>query len=283
MSQQRKHDESAVIAISETPQTRQSLAADLRVLGVQAGMTLLVHSSLSKVGYVPGGAISLILALQDVLTPDGTLVMPAFSSHLSDPAQWKNPPVPEAWWQIIRDHTPAFDPAITPTRGIGILPELFRTFPNVRRSYHPMDSFSAWGKHAEYITADHSLAHGLGDGSPLAKLYALDGYTLMIGTTYETNTIFHLGEYRAPNPPLTQQGSPILRDGQRSGQPMKMWRLIRIALRQSVRLLRHKAVWCALARSVWQKRACFRGAPPQISQRQPLRAYALRKLKIKRD
>ncbi len=214
MSKQRKHDESAAIAISATPQTRHSLAADLRALGVQAGMTLLVHSSLSKVGYVVGGAISLILALQDALTPGGTLVMPAFSSHLSDPAQWQNPPVPEAWWQIIRDHTPAFDPAITPTRGIGILPELFRTFPNVRRSYHPMDSFSAWGKHAAYITADHSLARGLGDGSPLAKLYALDGYTLMIGTTYETNTIFHLGEYRAPNPPLIQQGSPILRDGQ---------------------------------------------------------------------
>src|SRR5213082_1002062 len=79
-----------------------SLLADFTALGVTPGMTLLVHSSLSALGWVCGGPVAVVRALLDVLTPSGTLVMPAHSANLSDPAQWENPPVPSEWVPVIR-------------------------------------------------------------------------------------------------------------------------------------------------------------------------------------
>jgi len=207
--------EVATIERSPFPITRQKIAADLRALGVKSGMILLVHSSLSAIGWAPGGPVAAVQALMDALTPTGTLVMPAHTGDYSDPSEWRHPPVPEDWWPIIREHTPAFDPAVTPTRGIGRIAETFRTWPDVLRSYHPHMSFAAWGRYAEQITADHSLDYGLGEGSPLARVYDLNGWVLLLGVGFANNTSFHLAEYRVPNPPLKPAGGPILEDGQR--------------------------------------------------------------------
>jgi aminoglycoside 3-N-acetyltransferase len=198
-----------------TPRTRDSLAADLRALGLHSGMVVIVHSSLSSIGWVNGGSVAVVQALLDVITPDGTLIMPAHSSEYSDPSYWQHPPVPEAWWQIIRDTMPAFDPRFTPTRGMGRIAETFRTWPGARRSAHPQDSFAAWGRQAEFITANHALENGLGNRSPLARVYDLDGHVLLLGVPHGNNTSFHLGEYRAPGWKIETQGAPIFENGQR--------------------------------------------------------------------
>ena len=55
------------------PVTLTTLIDNLENIGVQAGMTLLVHSSLSAMGWVCGGAVAVIQALEAVLTSTGTL------------------------------------------------------------------------------------------------------------------------------------------------------------------------------------------------------------------
>jgi aminoglycoside 3-N-acetyltransferase len=207
--------EEAVMARTPVPMTITSLASDLRLLGVEQGMTLLVHSSLSALGWVCGGSVAVVWALMDVLTPAGTLVMPAHCANLSDPAQWQNPAVPPEWVPVSRATLPAFEARLTPTYCMGQIVETFRTWPGVARSAHPHNSFVAWGRHAERITSGHALDYSLGEGSPLARLYDLDGRVLLLGVGYESNTSFHLAEYRVPAARETEHGAPILDDGQR--------------------------------------------------------------------
>ena len=200
-----------------SPVTVESLTADLAALGIRPGMVLLVHSSLSALGWVCGGPAAVILALERALGPEGTLVMPTHSGDLSDPAKWENPPVPEPWWPIIRETMPAFDCDLTPIRGVGVIPETFRKQQGVERSYHPQMSFAAWGAGARRITEGHELHFGLGEGSPLARIYEMGGWVLLLGASHDNNTSLHLAEYRASfaGKRIVEQGAPVLVDGER--------------------------------------------------------------------
>ena len=200
---------------SGAPVTVGSLTLDLRRLGLGAGDTVLVHSSLSSLGWVCGGAVAVVEALLSVLGPSGTLVVPTHSGGLSDPAEWSNPPVPEPWWETIRATMPPFRPASTPSRGMGAIPEVVRTWPGARRSDHPHVSFAALGRRAVDITHGHQLPDGLGEGSPLARLYDLDALVLLIGVSHNRNTSLHLAQYRSGARPRVQLSGPVLVHEQR--------------------------------------------------------------------
>ena len=193
------------------------LASDLTGIGIQTGDVLLVHSSLSSIGWITGGAETLIRTLLRSIGTSGTLVMPAHSGALSDPVHWENPPVPSSWHNSIREEMPPFSKELTPTRGLGAVPELFRRFPSVTRSSHPMDSFCALGPEAGRICANHSLESGLGEDSPLARLYELNARVLLIGCGYDSNTSLHLAEHRAdwPGKKRIRQGCPVFEEGRR--------------------------------------------------------------------
>lgn len=198
------------------PVTRARLAGDLRALGVEAGCVLLVHSSLSALGWVCGGAVAVVEALLDALGPDGTLVVPTHTSANSDPAGWSRPPVPEAWWPHIRERMPPFDPARTPSRGVGVVPEVVRTWPGSVRSAHPQVSFAALGPAAALVCADHVLESGLGERSPLARVEELGGSVLLLGAGHDANTSLHLAEGRVARPRRSRFGAAV-RDGDAGG------------------------------------------------------------------
>jgi aminoglycoside 3-N-acetyltransferase len=209
--------EAEIILKTPVPRTIDSLADDLRQLGLAEGTTVIVHSSLSAIGWVCGGPVAVVRALMDVVTTEGTIVMTAQTS-LCDPALWRNPPVPPEWIDIIRETMPAYDASVTPTSGLGIVAETFRKWPGVVRSAHPKLSLAAWGRNARIVTAGQTIDFGLGESSPLARVYDLDGEVLMLGTGYDTCTSLHLAQYRAPEGSRYREGSPILKDGRRIWQ-----------------------------------------------------------------
>ncbi|MEU0256999.1 AAC(3) family N-acetyltransferase [Streptomyces sp. NPDC006184] len=180
--------------------TRDGVAAGLRLLGVETGEILLAHCSLSSLGWVNGGAVAVVQGLLDTLGPSGTLVVPAHSTQLSDPASWSRPPVPEEWWDRIRATMPPYDPRSTPTLGVGVIPETVRTWPGALRSAHPQTSFAAVGRHAREVTDGHAPDCRLGERSPLARLEELGARVLLLGAGYGSCTAFHLAEYRTPAP-----------------------------------------------------------------------------------
>lgn len=207
--------EENVISKTKEPVTINSISRDLINLGVNQGDILIVHSSLSNIGWVCGGAQSVILALMDVLGDEGTLVMPAQSGDWSDPAEWGNPPVPKEWIPIIYENMPAFDPDITPSRGMGKIAELFRTFPGTKRSNHPQVSFCANGKYAKEILEKHDLTPQFGTNSPLGKLYEKGAKVLLLGVGYDNCTSFHLAETMVDNMPKKRMGTAMIENGQR--------------------------------------------------------------------
>ncbi|WP_245679657.1 aminoglycoside N(3)-acetyltransferase [Actinomadura hibisca] len=195
--------------------TRDSLTAELRALGLCSGETLLLHSSLSSLGWVCGGPVAVVQALLDVLGPDGTLVVPTHTGDNSDPAEWQAPPVPEEWWAEIRASMPPYDRRTTPTRGMGIVPETLRCWPGAVRSTHPQTSFAAVGHRAAAIVDGHALDCRLGERSPLARLEEAGARVLLLGTGFETCTAFHLAEYRIPGPEVENSFAVLTPQGRR--------------------------------------------------------------------
>ncbi|MBY0122267.1 aminoglycoside N(3)-acetyltransferase [Bacillus sp. S/N-304-OC-R1] len=199
----------------KTPNTRTSLHRDFMNLRLEKGMTVIVHSSLSSLGWVCGGPVAVVQALMDAVGEEGTIVMPTQTNDNSDPSGWQMPPVPEDWWPIIREEMPAYEPEVTPSRGMGKIVETFRTFPEVKRSLHPTYSFAAWGKHADFILSEQPLEEGLGSSSPLEKIYELDGHVLLLGVGHDSNTSLHLAEHAIPNRGKVQKGAALIENKER--------------------------------------------------------------------
>ena len=196
---------------------RSDIISSLKEAGVAEGQTVIVHTSLSSIGFVCGGAQVVVDALLETVGADGTIVMPTQSWKNLDPETGVHWEEPKEWWQIIRDNWPAYDKRITPTNTMGAVAECFRTYPGTLRTDHPARSVSANGKNAEYITSHHDLSDIFGETSPLGKLYELDASVLLIGVGYDKNTSIHLADVRAeyPSKHNTTEHSAIMENGQR--------------------------------------------------------------------
>jgi aminoglycoside 3-N-acetyltransferase len=206
--------ERLVIQKTKMPLTKAKLIEEFRLLGLQPSDTILVHTSLSKFGYIIGGALAVIQALQEVVC-DGTIIMPTQTGDNSNPEEWKNPPVSTSWFSLIKEHIPAYDPASSPTRGMGRVPELFRTLPGVVRSNHPNDSFAVWGTNKEAIAQAQPLTPAFGDKSPLGYLVNHNGKVLLLGVGYDSCTLMHYAEALLEPVPKEEHQCAVMTNGQR--------------------------------------------------------------------
>jgi aminoglycoside 3-N-acetyltransferase len=199
--------EAARVRPPGAPVSRERLAADLRSLGLRPGQDLLIHCSLRRIGPVEGGAATLLGALLDVAGPQATLVVPAQTALNSLTSRDFHAAVAgfdEDERARYVAGMPGFDPARTPSQGMGAFAEFLRTRPSAMRSRHPQASFAALGPRARACTCVHDLDCHLGENSPLGWLYAADAAVLLLGVTYTACTAFHLAEYRLPWPAPVQ-------------------------------------------------------------------------------
>jgi aminoglycoside N3'-acetyltransferase len=181
----------------------QALTDDLVTLGVRSGRDLLVHCSMRRVGPVPGGAATVLCALRIALGADATLVVPtqtAGNSLTSEAYRSATAGLDARRRAEYIAAMPGFDPANSPSIGMGALAEQVRTAPGAVRSAHPQSSFAAIGPRATESMAGHELTCHLGENSPLGWLYRTDADILLLGVDYTVCTAFHLAEYRLPEP-----------------------------------------------------------------------------------
>jgi aminoglycoside 3-N-acetyltransferase len=183
---------------------RDQLAVDLRSIGLRQGQDLLIHCSLRRIGRIDGGAGTLMNAIQDVAGPEATLVVPAQTTGNSlSSAAFRAATAGLDAEECARfiGTMPAFDPATTPSSGMGAFAEYLRTRPSAWRSSHPQSSFAAIGPRAHDCVSLHDLDCHLGERSPLGWLYSAGAAVLLLGVGYSVCTAFHLAEYRAPGHP----------------------------------------------------------------------------------
>ena len=148
------------------------LIDDLRKIGIKNGDVVLVHSSLSSMGFVEGGAKTVIDALEAVIGKDGTLLFPAFTYR----------EVYETRLFSICDSAVC----------VGKIPETFRNEPGVIRSTHPTHSVCARGRFAEEITQNHELDRTpMGVNSPFRRLCAYNAKILMLGCSLKSTSFMH--------------------------------------------------------------------------------------------
>jgi aminoglycoside 3-N-acetyltransferase len=196
-------------------QSVETLKQQLLTLGIKAGDSIMVHSSIKEMGWIAGGPKAVIDALMETITSEGTIVMAAQSAENSEPSYWMIPPVPEEWHEPIRQHMPAYDPHLTPLRGMGKIAECFHRHPKTKRSNHPVHSFMAWGKHAEEWMMEHPLEDSFGMGSPLGVFADQNVKILLIGVGYDSCTALHLSENLLETKTYSNQAAAMLVDGKR--------------------------------------------------------------------
>ncbi|RPI26263.1 MAG: aminoglycoside N(3)-acetyltransferase [Chloroflexota bacterium] len=155
--------------------TQAVIEQNLRLLGLERGMAVEVHSSLSRFGRVEGGAATVIAALMNVVGEEGALVMPAFALTLPLPLS------DEDKARGILAKVRFLPPDTRERTGMGIIADTFRRCPGVITGpgFHRV---CAWGRDAQR----HSQGYQ----------YLLDssGWTLLLGVDIHRCTSMHYAE-----------------------------------------------------------------------------------------
>ena len=195
------------------PISKQDLIKDFQLIGIKKSMNLMVHSSLSKIGWVIGGANTVVEALLEIIEKKGTLAMPAATPLCLHPEDW-DITIKKNWISKIVKYLPVFNLETTPTT-MGIIPETFRKWPNTLRSNHPISSVCANGKLAKRLSENHNLEMSEGTNTPYEEIYKNDFKVLLLGVGFNRCTMLHFAESKSKNRRITTSRYPIIRDNNR--------------------------------------------------------------------
>ncbi len=164
--------------------TQTDIENSLKEIGLKAGDTVLFHSSLKSFGQVDGGADAVISAFLNIVTSEGTVIVPTLSQKDFDNSY--------RTWHMDKPSD------------VGIITEVFRKMPEALRSDQATHSVAAIGKLAEYYTCTHGKS-GLRNGpygdtpfsgdSPWQKMHDNNIKVVFIGVGFESYTLKHLIEY----------------------------------------------------------------------------------------
>lgn len=166
--------------------TKADLLQQLQAIGIVKGDTLLVHSSLSKIGYIENGPKDLVDALLEAVGPDGNILMPNS---------------PNASFQLDYIQTiQVFDVANDASR-LGAITEYFRKLPEAKRSQHPTEPVSCVGPDAAYFVDSHfGNLTPYNENSPFYRVSERKGKILYIGVTLDNaGTNLHTLEDAVPD------------------------------------------------------------------------------------
>jgi aminoglycoside 3-N-acetyltransferase len=152
--------------------TARDIQEGLQRLGIRAGETLVVHSSLSRFGQVAGGAEAVAQALIDAVSPGGSVFVPTFN-----------------YGQL------PYDILTTPSLA-GAISEALRKRPDARRSAHPTHPWAGVGPIAEEVLAGHTGPSPFGPGSPIWKLWERNALLVLLGVDHRANSMIHVAEER---------------------------------------------------------------------------------------
>lgn len=164
---QRLHKEKAVGDVI----TKERLLQDLKSIGIETGDSVLVHSSLSKIGYVSEGPKAVVEALLESVGETGNILMPNS---------------PNAGLQLhYIQNLKTFD-VKNDASALGSITEYFRKLPNAIRSVHPTEPVSCLGPDAEYFTQSHfGNLTPYNENSPFYRISERGGKILYIGVTFD--------------------------------------------------------------------------------------------------
>jgi aminoglycoside 3-N-acetyltransferase len=180
--------------------------------GLKPNDTIFIRTSLEAANAFNGGAMSYLKELMNYFS-SGTIVMSSYTFN-------KTP-------LLVLAENPLFNPN-TSTDQLNLVSELFRRTPGVVRSVHPTHSLCAYGKHADWLVADHHKSDFCyGPDSPFARLYELNAKEISVGV-YPTSISFHYIEQFVPEtvPGYHDLTTPvmcrILLDGKEEKMPFKV-------------------------------------------------------------
>lgn len=145
--------------------------SDLQKIGIKKGDILLVHSSLSKIGFLNEGPKTFVDALKLAVGQEGTILMPTS---------------PNNQYQLdYIQSLDAFDVLKSPSK-TGAITEYFRKLPDTFRSGHPTEPVSAWGNNAKEFVKDHfGQLTPYNENSPFYKVSQSNGKILYVGVTLD--------------------------------------------------------------------------------------------------